>query len=340
MATRLDLARITTYGALTAAVVGLGAAIASAIDDLGPAITFCAEAGCQTVKQSAWARPLGIPMSLLGVGFFLVMLGLTFAARPRARRVRLGLAIAGAAWAVWLIGLQAFSIGVFCKLCMVADPAAIVLAACVAGGARPLEPRAPRLVALVPALGATVLVLAAWTRHPTPEAPPADTPAFVLDAQADDAVTIVEIVDFECPFCREMQKRLDAALARTQVPVRIVRKMMPLPMHDGAVPAAIAYCCADAQGKGEAMAKQLFAAEPERLTPYGCQQMALEVGCDLEQFKKDVPAAVERIQREVAEAKAAGVTGLPTMFIGHDRHTGATLSVDELVAAIEAHAPR
>ncbi len=261
-----------------------------------------------------------------------------------------------------MIGLQAFDIGVFCKLCMVADPAAIVLAVCAILGARTLSPRMPRVLAVAPAIAAVVGVLAVWTQRPTDdgpsesrkellervtriaqsgvyEAPPSVVPPWVLEAQTPDAVTIVEVVDFECPFCREMQKRLAKALEQTRVPVRVVRKMMPLPMHRGAVPAAIAYCCADAQGHGEEMAKALFAAPPETLTPYGCQQMAIQVGCDLEQFKKDVPAAIQRVQREYKAARAAGVRGLPTMFIGHDRHKGVSLSVDELVAEIESHAP-
>src|SRR6185503_1446967 len=121
-----------TIVALVAALVGLGASIASAIDDLGPQITFCAETGCQTVKQSSWAKPLGIPMSVMGVLYFATMLALTFIER---RRLRLVLAIAGGAWAIWLVTLQAFVIGAWCKLCLVADPAAIVLAATVIAGA-------------------------------------------------------------------------------------------------------------------------------------------------------------------------------------------------------------
>jgi hypothetical protein len=35
------------------------------------------------------------------------------------------------------------------------------------------------------------------------------------------------------------------------------------------------------------------------------------------------------------EAKAAGVRGLPTLFIGEQRVVGLSLSTDELVAAIE-----
>src|SRR6185295_13334212 len=154
---------LTTPGALAAAIVGLGASLTAMIDDLGGAPTFCAETGCETVRTSVWARPLGIPMSVLGVGFFAACVVLAFVHAPRLRR---WLAIAGGAWAVWLIGLQAFAIGAWCKLCMVADPAAIAHAACVIGGASAVRLGWRRVVALAPALGAVVLGLAVWTHAP------------------------------------------------------------------------------------------------------------------------------------------------------------------------------
>src|SRR5688572_20393032 len=93
-----------SVGALVAAIVGLGASLATAIDDLGPAATFCAETGCEIVRSSSWAKPLGIPMSVLGVLFFGAMVALCFVRKPR---LRLALALAGAAWAIFLIVLQA-----------------------------------------------------------------------------------------------------------------------------------------------------------------------------------------------------------------------------------------
>ncbi len=330
---RMRAIRIFTVGAIASTIVGLGASIASMVDDLGPAATFCAETGCETVRSTAWARPLGIPMSVLGVGFYAVMLGLAFVPRPR---LRLGLAIAGAVWAGFLIVLQAFVIDAWCKLCLVADPSAIVLAICVIGGARSVRFGWARLGLVVPGLAAIVVGLAVWTSHPAPETPPGlPTPAFVKAAQVPGVVTIVELVDFECPHCREMQHRLDAALARTKVPVKIVRKMVPLPMHKHAVPAALAWCCADAQGKGDAMAHALFEAAPTELTAYGCQQLAERVGCDLERYHKDIPAAQQRVTADIADARAAEVRALPTLFIGTTRVTGAAMTTDQIVTAIE-----
>jgi protein-disulfide isomerase len=322
---------------LGTAVIGLGASIASLVDYLGTAPAFCAESGCATVRESAWAHPLGVPMPVLGVGFFAAAIALVFVDAPRLRRA---LAIAGAAWAVLLIGLQALSIGAWCKLCMVADPAAIGLAIAVLAGAAPLRFSAARLLALGPALAAVIAGLALWTRTPEPPAPPPSTasgaPAFVEAARVPGTATVVEVVDFECPFCRQMQRELAAAIERVTAPVRVVRKMLPLErLHPHAMAAALAYCCADAQGKGEAMAEVLFAAPPEELTPEGCEKLATAVGCDLERYRRDLPAAQARVAAEMAEVRAAGVHSLPTLFIADRRIEGAGMPTDELVALLD-----
>jgi len=327
-----------TLGAIASAIVGLGASVTSLVDDHGGAPTFCAETGCEIVRTSAWARPLGIPMSVLGVGFFAAALALAFVPAPRLRR---WLAIAGGAWAVWLIALQAFVIEAWCKLCLIADPAAIVHAALVVAGAGTLAPRLKRLLPIAPAVAAIVAVLGMWTAAPpavSPEAP-TGTPESVARAQAPGAVTVVEFVDFECPFCRAMQTRLDRAIAASQAPVRIVRKMVPLPNHAGALPAALAYCCAEAQGRGEEMARALFEAEPSELTTEGCAAIAERIGCDMARYRADLPAAEQRVASDLRDADQAGVQGLPTLFIGGERITGTRASIQQLTALLD-RAPR
>ena len=322
-----------SVAAFAFAVVGLGASIASTIDYFGKAATFCAETGCTTVRESAWAHPLGVPMPLLGIAFYLAALALAFVDAPRARRA---LAITGAGWAVLLIVLQAFVIDAWCKLCLVADPAAIGYALAVLAGATALRLTLVRGLATLPAVLVTVGALALWT-HGAPPAPPSPdgTPAFVEHAQVPGAATIIEVVDFECPFCRRMQARLEAAIAQTRTPVRVVRKMLPLTMHPHAMPAALAYCCADAQGKGEAMAAALFAAQPDDLSPEGCEKLAASIGCDLERYRQELPRAEARVAAEQAEVQAAGVQALPTLFIAGERVVGAVKSAEELTAMLD-----
>ena len=322
-----------SVAALGVAVIGLGASIASLIDDFGATATFCAETGCATVRESAWAHPLGIPMPVLGVAFYAAALVLGFVDAPQLRRA---LAMTGATGAVFLIGLQGFVIGAWCKLCLVADPAAIGYALAVLAGATTLRFTIARGLAGLPALGLTVGALALWTHRAAPaQRLPDGTPAFASAAQLPGTATVVEVVDFECPFCRRMQARLVTAVAQAKGPVRVVRKMLPLRIHPHAMPAALAYCCADAQGKGDAMAAALFAANPDDLTPEGCEKLAAGIGCDLERYRRELPKAEARVAAETAEARSAGVRSLPTLFIGGERIVGAEKSAEELTALVE-----
>jgi protein-disulfide isomerase len=147
--------------------------------------------------------------------------------------------------------------------------------------------------------------------------------------------TIVEVVDFECPFCREMHHRVSAAISKANVPVQVVRKMFPLSMHPHAMPAAIAWCCADAQGKGEEMAAALFAADPATLTPKGCRQLAIQIGCDPARYDRDVSRMQSRVETEVAEARAAGIRSLPTIYVDGEPIIGASATTEQLVAMLQ-----
>ena len=323
--------RILGLIAVLAAVVGLGASIASLVDFMGTHPTFCSESGCASVRASPWAHPLGIPMPVLGIAFFTATGVLGFIERPR---LRLALGLVGGAFALGLIVLQGVVIGAWCKLCLVADPSAIVQAIAIAAGAAAIKPTW-RASAVVPGVMLVVLGLGLWTHQEDPPAKP--TPACVLKEQQPGVVTIVEFVDFECPFCRALDKKLTEALGKTQKPVRFVRKMIPLPAHPHAVPAAMAYCSAEAQGHGDAMAKALFTAPPEDLTPAGCEKLAVDLGCDVTKYRETFASAElrARVEADMADARAADLEGFPTIFIGTQKFEGSDHSTEKLLAAIE-----
>lgn len=328
--------RVRSAVAAVASLVGLAASVASLYDYVGPAPAFCAESGCATVRASAWSHPLGIPMPALGILFFAVMLVLAFVERPR---LRVALAATGAAWGVVLIALQAFVIHAWCKLCLIADPSVIVTGLAVIAGARTIRFTWPRALAAVPGAAACVLALRLIAHTAPPPVPPG-TPSFVVAAQQPGVVTVVELVDFECPFCRALAPKLSDALRAANVPVRVIRKMVPLPMHPHAMPAALAWCCAAAQGKGDAMADALFAAPPDELTSEGCEKIAARVGCDLDRYRRDLPAMVGKVAADMLDARGGDVHSLPTVFVGTDRLVGANHTTADLVAAISSSARR
>ena len=322
------------FVALGVTLIGLGASVASLVDYLGTSPTFCTEGGCATVRMSAWAHPLGIPMPIFGIAFFAAMTVLAFVSRPRLRLV---LAIGGGLWALGLIALQAFVLDAWCKLCMVADPAAIVLAALVIARAGTVRFTFARAVIALPfAALPLAFALLAVRPHAEPPVTGTGTPDVIAREQVPGVVTIVEFVDFECPFCRKLAPKLQAAIEHAPAPVRVVRKMVPLAQHSHARDAALAWCCADAQGRGDEMAAALFTAAPETLTPDGCEQLALRVGCDRERYRATIadPKLDARLAADLADAKAAGVRGFPTVFIGDQRISGANHEPADLVAAI------
>lgn len=308
--------RAATLAAVGFAIVGLAASIASAIDYFAADAAFCAETGCATVRASAWSHPLGVPLPVLGIAFNLVALALCF----WPSRWRPVAAIAGGAVGLGLVAVQAFAVGAWCKLCLVADPAAIGYAIAVLAGARTVKHgRWLALPAFATALGALYL----WTRPPTPE---------VISPRS--AAMVVEYVDFECPFCREMNQRLAAAIATTGKPVAIERHMVALPQHPGAMPAAIAWCCANRQGKGDAMADALFATPVAQLTNERCAALAQQLGCDMARYRLDAPLAVGEVAVDMMNAKLAGVHGLPTLLVNGTQIVGASASTDQLVAML------
>lgn len=90
---------------------------------------------------------------------------------------------------------------------------------------------------------------------------------------------------------------------------------MPLGMHKMAQPAAKAALAAHEQGKFWEFHDQLFA--QKKITKESFKQIATALELDLTQFEKDMtsPKIMVQLQKDLSDAKKAGVTGTPTIFI-------------------------
>ncbi len=136
-------------------------------------------------------------------------------------------------------------------------------------------------------------------------------------------VLIVAVGEYECPFC----KRAEATLAQLRTEygdqVRILWRHDPLPFHLRARPVAKATLAAERQGKFWAMHDAVFA--DADLSDAGLRSAAVVAGLDLQRFQVDVtdPLLDARLDHEVAQASAAGVTGTPTFFVNGKRLVGA-----------------
>ena len=132
----------------------------------------------------------------------------------------------------------------------------------------------------------------------------------------DAKVTIVELSDFQCPFCNRVKPTLNQLLGDYPDDVQIVFKHMPLDFHTKAPAAHAASEAAHKQGKFWEMHDKIFANQAE-MAPEKYEQYAAEIGLDLERFKKDAASAEikQRVDADKKEAASLGVTGTPSFFI-------------------------
>jgi uncharacterized membrane protein len=77
--------------------------------------------GCETVQESAYAELAGIPVALLGLGSYLVVLGLLLWDPWPARLAAAALALIGLLFSAYLLVVQAFVLEAFCIWCLAND---------------------------------------------------------------------------------------------------------------------------------------------------------------------------------------------------------------------------
>ena len=130
------------------------------------------------------------------------------------------------------------------------------------------------------------------------------------------AVTLVAFSDFQCPYCARVAPALDQIEEEYGDKVRIAFKHLPLSIHPKAPAAHAAAQAAHLQGKFWEMHDKIFANQ-RLMSEDKYLEWALELGLDLERFKRDVTSSEvkERIELDQAEASRLGIRGTPGFFI-------------------------
>lgn len=149
---------------------------------------------------------------------------------------------------------------------------------------------------------------------------------------SEPTVTIIEFSDFQCPFCRRAGPILDELLERYPQDVRVVYRHLPLAsIHPRALPAAQASTCAEDQGLFWEFHDALFAG-PAALADEDLRQLAEQVDAEMAVYDECVAsgANVDRVEADVAAARAVGITGTPAFFVN-----GVLLRGAQPVAAFE-----
>lgn len=151
---------------------------------------------------------------------------------------------------------------------------------------------------------------------------PVDSSDHVRGSQ-DARVTLVEYSDLECPFCKRFHTTLQQVMKEYPNDVRWVYRHFPLTsLHQQAQTEALASECAAEQGKFWEFIDVVFETTQgnDSLDLKSLPQLATKAGVgNISQFQSclDGQKYLDRIQKDLADAEAAGGRGTPhTILIG------------------------
>ena len=148
-------------------------------------------------------------------------------------------------------------------------------------------------------------------------------------------LAIIEYADFECPFCRRFEHEVYPQIRDNYVntgKLKYFHRDMPLPFHQGAMPAARAAHCASEQGKFWEMHDTLLG-DAASLTAADIDERAVKLGLDVAQLDQCIASDrfADLIRRSVTEANEMHVSGTPTFIIGTLDAEGKVMSVKTTV---------
>jgi protein-disulfide isomerase len=149
-------------------------------------------------------------------------------------------------------------------------------------------------------------------------------------------LTLIEYTDYQCLFCRLFQTATYEEIRTHYIDtgkLRFITRDFPLDMHDNAPRAAIAARCAADQGKFWEL-RQVMIINANQLQMSKLLTYAADLKLDVDKFSACVTSDKYKadIARDVAEGRAAGVTGTPTFILG--RMTDGSIDGVRIVGAL------
>ena len=164
-----------------------------------------------------------------------------------------------------------------------------------------------------------------------------------IQGSASAPVWLVEISDFQCPFCKRWHETVYPTIKRDYIDKGIVKMAyvhLPLQQHPNAYPAAIASMCAAVQNRFWPMHDRIFATQErwgvlENPARY-FDSLAVASGVNQQSFGSCVGDGLMRriIAGDVARSRTAQVRSTPTFFVGDEPILGVA-PVDSFRVAIE-----
>jgi protein-disulfide isomerase len=166
---------------------------------------------------------------------------------------------------------------------------------------------------------------AAAMQRPTPPPMPSPDTVYpiptahsVLSGAKNPKVTLVEFVDFQCPFCARFHDPMVEAAKAFPNEVAYMIKHFPLSFHQDARPAAKAALAAGEQGKFLEMSDMLLDNQ-QSLKQESFEKFAADLGLNVEKFKNDLKNNDAKYEKIINDDMALGtqvnVRGTPSFYI-------------------------
>jgi protein-disulfide isomerase len=146
-----------------------------------------------------------------------------------------------------------------------------------------------------------------------------------IEGSPSAKVWVVEISDFQCPYCKEWHDQTYPVVRDEFVKtgkVRLAFVNFPLSQHQNAMHAAEAAMCASVQGKFWTMQDSLFATQyswGESPNPAPVlESLAAKVGVNIPAWKSclAVKSIHDLVQADMDRARRAGTASTPTFIVG------------------------
>jgi len=133
---------------------------------------------------------------------------------------------------------------------------------------------------------------------------------------ADAPIQIIEFSDFQCPYCTRGAETLDQVKEKYGDKVSVVFRHFPLSFHTEAHKGAQASECANDQGKFWEYHDKLFANQ-KSMFDADLKRYAAELSLDQTAFDAclDSGKYKDKVDRDLEEGTAAGMSGTPGFFI-------------------------
>jgi protein-disulfide isomerase len=133
----------------------------------------------------------------------------------------------------------------------------------------------------------------------------------------DAPLTIVEFLDYACPFSRTAFESVREAAVDHAGEIRLVIRDFPLEdLHPGAIKASMAARCAQKQGNFWAYHDKLFLFDQRSFVDADLTQIAQEIGLDVGAFVTCLDSEQTRplVEKDLGAGLRAGVQGTPTFY--------------------------